>query len=48
MTLLPASIGFGWLYQSVNAELAFAVAGGCAIAGAALLATWARLPRDIR
>lgn len=48
VTLLPASIGFGWLYQAVNAEVAFAVAGGCAIAGAALLATWARLPRDIR
>jgi MFS family permease len=47
VTLLPASIVFGWLYQAVSPASAFAVAGGCAIASALLLRGWARLPRAI-
>jgi len=38
--LLPASILFGWLWQSVAAEAAFAFSAGCALAAALLLKFW--------
>jgi len=38
--LLPSSVAFGWVYQQASPARAFALAGGCAIAAAALLALW--------
>lgn len=42
ITLLPASLLFGWLWQSVSAFTAFAFGAGCALLAAALLALWLR------
>ncbi|MCI4567008.1 MFS transporter [Lysobacter sp. CFH 32150] len=42
ITLLPASLLFGWLWQSVSAFTAFAFGAGCALLAAALLAIWLR------
>ncbi len=42
--LLPASLLFGWLYQTVSAALAFSVSGAIALAAALLLALWVRPP----
>jgi len=42
--LLPASLLFGWLYQSVSAAFAFSVSGALAMAAAALLLGWVRVP----
>lgn len=44
-TLLPASLLFGTLYESISAGAAFAVAAGCAVLAAGLLAAWVRVPR---
>ena len=38
--LLPASILFGWLWQGIAAEAAFAFSAGCALAAALLLKFW--------
>jgi len=38
--LLPASLMFGWLWQSVAVEAAFAFSAGCALAAALLLKFW--------
>ncbi len=38
--LLPASLMFGWLWQSVSVEAAFAFSAGCALAAALLLKFW--------
>jgi MFS family permease len=38
--LLPASLLFGWLWQSFNPEMAFGFAAGCAIMAAGLLKWW--------
>ncbi|MHB1621204.1 MAG: MFS transporter [Sulfuricella sp.] len=38
--LLPASLVFGWLWQSVAVEAAFAFSAGCALAAALLLKFW--------
>jgi len=38
--LLPASLLFGWLWQSFNPEAAFGFAAGCAIMAAVLLKWW--------
>jgi hypothetical protein len=40
MMLLPASLMFGWLWQSVAVEAAFAFSAGCALAAALLLKFW--------
>jgi MFS family permease len=42
--LLPASLLFGWLYQTFSARLAFSVSGSLALAAAALLLGWVRSP----
>jgi MFS family permease len=42
--LLPASVLFGWLYQTFSAMLAFSVSGCLALAAAALLLGWVRPP----
>ena len=42
ITLLPASLLFGWLWQGVSAFTAFAFGAGCALLAAALLALWLR------
>jgi MFS family permease len=39
-TLLPASILFGWLYQTVHPQAAFFFSGGCALIAALLLRVW--------
>lgn len=44
ITLLPASLLFGWLWQSVSAFTAFAFGAGCALLAAALLTLWLREP----
>jgi len=38
--LLPASVIFGWLYQSISPLTAFAFSGGCALTAAGLLWGW--------
>lgn len=38
--LLPASLIFGWLWQGVSVEAAFAFSAGCALAAALLLKLW--------
>jgi len=38
--LLPASVVFGWVYQSVAPFAAFAFSGACAVAAALLLVNW--------
>jgi MFS family permease len=38
--LLPASVVFGWVYQSVSPFAAFAVSATCAITAALLLVVW--------
>ncbi|PIQ12530.1 MAG: MFS transporter [Hydrogenophilales bacterium CG18_big_fil_WC_8_21_14_2_50_58_12] len=38
--LLPASLMFGWLWQGVAVEAAFAFSAGCALAAALLLKFW--------
>jgi len=43
--LLPASIVFGWLYQTASPLAAFAFSGGCALLSALLLVTWADIRR---
>ncbi len=40
--LLPASIVFGWLYQSLQPQTAFFFSSGCALGAAMLLFTWVR------
>jgi MFS family permease len=40
LMLLPSSLIFGWLYQQAGPAPAFALAGCCALAAAALLALW--------
>ncbi|MDS4027956.1 MAG: MFS transporter [Candidatus Contendobacter sp.] len=40
LMLLPASLLFGWLWQSVGPALAFGVAGSCALLAALLLRSW--------
>lgn len=45
--LLPASWLFGLLYQSFSAGLAFAVAAGCALLAATLMAWWVPRPRAL-
>jgi len=42
LMLLPASVLFGWLYQTVSPWAAFACAAGCALGAAALLVLWVR------
>ena len=43
--LLPASILFGWLYQTYSPLTAFGFSAGCAIGAALLLMLWLKLPR---
>ncbi|BCL76060.1 MFS transporter [Jeongeupia sp. HS-3] len=43
--LLPSSIVFGWLYQSVSPLVAFAFSGGCALLAALLLWRWVGVER---
>lgn len=38
--LLPASLLFGWLWQTLSPELAFAFSASCAVAAALLLKFW--------
>jgi MFS-type transporter involved in bile tolerance (Atg22 family) len=40
IVLLPASLLFGWLWQVLGPQAAFAFAAACAIAAAALLRFW--------
>ncbi len=40
LLLLPASLLFGWLWQSFNPELAFAFSASCAVLAALLLKFW--------
>ncbi|MFO1207469.1 MAG: MFS transporter, partial [Burkholderiales bacterium] len=40
LMLLPASIVFGWFWQSFGVAAAFAFAAGCAVLAAILLARW--------
>lgn len=40
--LLPASLAFGWLWQTVAVEAAFAFSAVCALAAALLLRYWVR------
>lgn len=44
ITLLPASVLFGWLWHSVSAFTAFAFGAACALLAALLLALWFREP----
>jgi MFS family permease len=44
LLLLPASLLFGWLWQTLNPETAFGFAAGCAILAAILLKFWVRHP----
>lgn len=45
MMLLPASVLFGWLYQSVSPLAAFSFSGCCALLSAALLLVWVKPER---
>jgi MFS family permease len=38
--LLPASLGFGWLWQAVSSWAAFVFSGACALAAGVLLCFW--------
>lgn len=40
LMLLPASLLFGWLWQTFSPEAAFGLAAGCAVLAACLLAFW--------
>ena len=40
LMLLPASIIFGWLYESFNPAYAFLFSGSCAVLALLLLAFW--------
>lgn len=40
--LLPASIVFGWLYQTLQPRIAFCFSGSCALGAAILLLLWVR------
>lgn len=40
--LLPASIIFGWLYESFSAQSAFLLSASCSIIAALLLMTWVK------
>lgn len=42
--LLPASILFGWLYQSISLWAAFMFSGTCAMIAATLLLMWIKTP----
>lgn len=46
--LLPASVVFGWLYQTYTPLTAFSFSAGCSLSAAVLLGTWAfrQQPRD--
>jgi len=44
LTLLPASLLFGWLWQGVSAYAAFAFGAGCALLAALLMMSW--LPKN--
>ncbi|PTT85485.1 MFS transporter [Pelomonas sp. HMWF004] len=44
--LLPASLLFGWLWESASATLAFGFSAACAVAAALLLTTWVRPPES--
>jgi MFS family permease len=46
--LLPASVVFGWVYQSVSPFAAFAVSATCALTAAVLLVAWVepRVPAE--
>jgi MFS family permease len=44
ITLLPASVIFGGLYQSASPVVAFAFSGSCAVLAALLLMFWVRVP----
>jgi sugar phosphate permease len=44
--LLPASLLFGWLWESASATLAFGFSAGCAVAAAVLLLAWVRPPES--
>lgn len=45
-TLLPASLLFGWLWESISVTLAFGFSAACAVAAALLLTLW--VPRASR
>lgn len=40
LALLPASVMFGWLYESLSPRAAFGVSSACALVAATLLVTW--------
>ena len=42
--LLPASLLFGWLWQTITPEAAFSFSTGCALLAAALLRLWVNVP----
>jgi len=42
--LLPASLLFGWLWQTFNPETAFGFGAGCALLASMLLKFWVALP----
>jgi MFS family permease len=44
LLLLPASIIFGWLYQTASPLVAFGFSGSCALLATILMATWVRSP----
>lgn len=41
--LLPAAVGFGWLWESVSAQAAFWLSASLALSAAVLLKTWVRV-----
>ena len=45
--LLPASVVFGWLYQSTSPLIAFGFSSGCALLAAVLLIFWVDVKRKI-
>ena len=45
--LLPASVVFGWLYQSTSPLVAFGFSSGCALLAAVLLVFWAGVERRV-
>ena len=44
ITLLPASVVFGGLYQGASPLVAFSFSGSCAVLAALLLMFWVRVP----
>lgn len=44
-TLLPASVGFGWLYEVASPAVAFSTAASAALAGALLMLWWVPFER---